>query len=64
LKGASDHGVSEALYLQDPDQNGIELCWDRPEEMWPRKSDGSLSMLIADPLDLDDLLNEPAIDTR
>ena len=64
LKGASDHGVSEALYLQDPDSNGIEIYWDRPQELWPRKSDGSLSMLIADPLGLDDLLDEPAEDFR
>ena len=56
LDGASDHGVSEALYLRDPDQNGIELYWDRPEEMWPRDSDGSLAM-YSRRLDLDDLLS-------
>jgi catechol 2,3-dioxygenase len=44
LDGASDHGVSEALYLHDPDGNGIELYWDRPKEEWPRASDGSLAM--------------------
>jgi catechol 2,3-dioxygenase len=44
LDGASDHGVSEALYLHDPDGNGIELYWDRPKEEWPRTSDGSLAM--------------------
>ena len=44
LQGASDHGVSEALYLADPDQNGIELYWDRPRELWPKKPDGSLDM--------------------
>src|SRR6202171_4830274 len=44
LDGASDHGVSEALYLRDPDDNGIELYWDRPKEQWPRKEDGSLGM--------------------
>ena len=44
LQGASDHGVSEALYLADPDGNGIELYWDRPREQWPRKPDGSLDM--------------------
>src|SRR5580692_4848447 len=44
LDGASDHGVSEALYLRDPDQNGVELYWDRPKEVWPRASDGSLAM--------------------
>jgi catechol 2,3-dioxygenase len=42
--GASDHGVSQALYLNDPDGNGIELYWDRPREEWPRKSDGSIEM--------------------
>ncbi len=57
--GASDHGVSEALYLNDPDGNGVELYWDRPEDQWPRKKDGSLEMFsIA--LDLDDLLKELA----
>lgn len=44
LEGAADHGVSEALYLRDPDGNGIELYWDRPEKEWPREPDGSLSM--------------------
>jgi len=44
LDGASDHGVSEALYLRDPDQNGVELYWDRPEAQWPRAPDGSLAM--------------------
>ena len=55
LDGASDHGVSQALYLRDPDQNGVELYWDRPEEEWPRNADGSLAMTNAR-LDLDDLL--------
>lgn len=55
LDGASDHGVSEALYLRDPDGNGIELYWDRPESEWPRTEDGALAMM-SDPLDLDDLL--------
>jgi catechol 2,3-dioxygenase len=59
LEGASDHGVSEALYLRDPDSNGVELYWDRPEEQWPRNEDGSLAMLTAR-LDLDDLLRERA----
>jgi catechol 2,3-dioxygenase len=45
LDGASDHGVSEALYLRDPDDNGIELYWDRPPEEWPRGPDGGLSMV-------------------
>ena len=65
LDGASDHGVSEALYLRDPDQNGIELYWDRPQEEWPRNADGSLAMMTAR-LDLEDLADrltsrEPAI---
>jgi catechol 2,3-dioxygenase len=55
LEGASDHGVSEAVYLRDPDQNGIELYWDRPREAWPRAEDGELVMFTA-PLDLEDLL--------
>src|SRR5437588_9415421 len=55
LDGASDHGVSEALYLRDPDQNGIELYWDRPRESWPRGPNGELAMFTV-PLDLDDLL--------
>jgi catechol 2,3-dioxygenase len=44
LDGASDHGVSEAIYLRDPDQNGVELYWDRPAAQWPRQADGSLAM--------------------
>ena len=44
LEGASDHGVSEALYLRDPDENGVELYWDRPRELWPRREDGGLAM--------------------
>ena len=55
LDGASDHGVSEALYLRDPDQNGVELYRDRPKEEWPRNADGSLAMFTRR-LDLDDLL--------
>ena len=51
LDGASDHGVSEALYLRDPDQNGVELYWDRPRDEWPRASDGSLRM-VTERLDL------------
>ncbi len=56
LDGASDHGVSEALYLRDPDQNGVELYWDRPKHQWPRKADGSLAMMTAR-LDLNNLIN-------
>jgi catechol 2,3-dioxygenase len=44
LDGASDHGVSEALYLRDPDDNGVELCWDRPKEQWPRTADGRVAI--------------------
>jgi catechol 2,3-dioxygenase len=57
LDGASDHGVSEALYLRDPDQNGIELYYDRPEKEWPRTPDAKVSMSTR-PLDLDALLSE------
>lgn len=55
LTGASDHGVSEAIYLRDPDQNGIELYRDRPREEWPRAPDGSFTM-ITEPLDVGALL--------
>jgi catechol 2,3-dioxygenase len=55
LDGASDHGVSQALYLRDPDGNGLELYWDRPRVEWPREVDGGLAM-VTEPLDLDDLL--------
>ena len=51
LDGASDHGVSEALYLRDPDGNGVELYWDRPRDQWPRGADGQIAMITA-PLDL------------
>ena len=47
LEGASDHGVSEALYLRDPDGNGVELYWDRPADQWPRRADGALAMTTA-----------------
>jgi catechol 2,3-dioxygenase len=57
LDGASDHGVSEALYLRDPDGNGVELYWDRPASDWPRTSDGSLSM-YTQRLDLTKFLSE------
>lgn len=57
LRGASDHGVSEALYLDDPDGNGVELYWDRPKEQWPKNPDGSLTMFTR-ALDLDNLLQE------
>ena len=57
LTGASDQGVSEALYLDDPDGNGVELYWDRPKELWPKKSDDSLDMYTKS-LDLQNLLEE------
>jgi len=59
LEGASDHGVSEALYLRDPDGNGVELYRDRPQVEWPRTADGKLAMTTRR-LDLDDLLRESA----
>jgi catechol 2,3-dioxygenase len=58
LDGASDHGVSEALYLRDPDDNGVELYWDRPMAEWPRTGDGQLAMFTRR-LDLEGLLHEP-----
>lgn len=56
IDGAADHGVSEAIYLRDPDGNGLELYWDRPRGEWPRREDGSLAMFTR-PLDLDSLLS-------
>src|SRR3954468_980873 len=58
LDGASDHGVSEALYLRGPDQNGVELYWDKPQARWPRTPEGALAMFTRR-LDIDDLLSEP-----
>jgi catechol 2,3-dioxygenase len=55
LDGASDHGASEALYLRDPDGNGLELYWDRPMDEWPRSADGKVAMFSA-PLDLHGLM--------
>ena len=57
LEGASDHGVSEALYLRDPDDNGVELYWDRPKDQWPHDADGKLAM-FTHRLDLTGLLRE------
>ena len=57
LDGAADHGVSEALYLRDPDGNGVELYWDRPQEAWPRSPDGGIAMFTKR-LDLNALLKE------
>lgn len=59
IDGAADHGVSEAIYLHDPDGNGLELCRDRPQAQWPRHADGSLAM-DSRHLDLQDLLDEAA----
>ena len=59
LDGASDHGVSEALYLRDPDQNGVELYWDKPQAQWPLTPQGDLAMDTR-PLDLQSLLKEAA----
>jgi catechol 2,3-dioxygenase len=55
LTGASDHGVSEAIYLNDPDRNGVELYWDKPKEQWPKDEKGNL-LMASDALDLNDLL--------
>jgi catechol 2,3-dioxygenase len=55
LTGASDHGVSQALYLDDPDGNGVELYWDRPKEEWPKDASGNLQM-VTEALDLEELL--------
>jgi catechol 2,3-dioxygenase len=60
LDGAADHGVSLALYLRDPDQNGVELYWDKPKNDWPRGADGKLSMVNAR-IDLQALLNKATI---
>ena len=60
LDGASDHGVSEALYLRDPDQNGVELYWDRAKADWPKDAQGKLKMFTAR-LDLNDLLAQATI---
>jgi catechol 2,3-dioxygenase len=55
LTGASDHGVSHALYLDDPDGNGVELYWDKPREEWPIGEDGAIAM-VTEPLDVNELL--------
>ncbi len=57
ISGASDHGVSEAIYLNDPDGNGIELYWDKPKNVWPMKSNGKINMYTKQ-LSLEDLLTE------
>ena len=57
LRGAADHGVSESIYLSDPDDNGVELYWYKPQEVWPRTPNGQLAMFTR-PLDLHELLRE------
>jgi catechol 2,3-dioxygenase len=57
LEGAADHGVSEAIYLRDPDGNGVELYWDRPREEWPRSANGGIEM-YTHRLDVEGLLKE------
>ena len=61
LGGASDHGVSEALYLDDPDRNGIELYWDRPKDEWPQPAPGEKVAMYTRPLDLEALLAEAVV---
>ena len=61
LQGASDHGVSEALYLADPDGNGVELYWDRPREDWPEPDDGEKIKMFTGPLDVEALLDEAVV---
>ena len=60
LDGAADHGVSEAVYLRDPDENGVELYWDRPQDQWPRTPQGDVAMYTR-PLDLQSLLHEAPV---
>jgi catechol 2,3-dioxygenase len=57
ITGVADHGVSEAIYLDDPDKNGVELYWDRPREQWPKNKEGGID-IYTHPLDLDNLLKE------
>ncbi len=65
LEGASDHGVSEVLYLSDPDGNGVELYRDRPQEEWPRPADGSSGVaMYSRPIDLEGLLKEAPTDSQ
>lgn len=63
LEGAADHGVSESIYLRDPDSNGVELYCDRPKHLWPRNPDGELAMYTRE-LDLSELLREAPPDLR
>lgn len=63
LRGAADHGVSESIYLSDPDENGVELYYDKPKEQWPRAADGKLAMFTRR-LDLHELLKEAPEDSE
>ncbi|MGA2428310.1 MAG: VOC family protein [Candidatus Acidiferrum sp.] len=63
LEGAADHGVSESIYLRDPDDNGVELYCDRPRELWPRDARGNLAMYTRR-LDMENLLSEPQLDVE
>jgi catechol 2,3-dioxygenase len=63
LEGAADHGVSESIYLRDPDGNGVELYWDKPQQLWPRTPDGALAMFTHH-LDLKDLVSEASPEVR
>jgi catechol 2,3-dioxygenase len=58
IQGVADHGVSESIYLADPDGNGVELTRERPHDEWPRHADGSLRLAMADPLDVTGLISE------
>jgi catechol 2,3-dioxygenase len=62
IRQASDHGTHEAIYIDDPDGNDLELCWDRPPERWPRDEHGYAAGDLGPELDLDDLLSEPPLD--
>ncbi len=62
IEGAADHGVSEAIYLRDPDHNGLELYWDRPMDQWPRAADGGIAM-FTHRLDMDGLLKQAREET-
>lgn len=57
ITGAADHGVSEAIYLNDPDKNGVELYWDKPKDEWPFDAEGNVQM-VTDPLNIESLLSE------
>ena len=64
ITGASDHGVSEAVYLRDPDDNGVELYYDRPKDEWPRPADGNGVAMFSEPLDVDALVADAGLSSR